>query len=426
MSENGPVSRATVHGDWAPVGVFPTALPIRVHYHDCLSSRGSEPSAVANLPNNPQLSFDCVVVGGGVAGATVALALANRNVRVLVVDEGEDGGEATIQAGALLAPQFSVPLRSPLFSWAMEGFHRFPEYARELYDLQRMDMPVRRKGIFVANLDEAHAEAARGVVEAHVAQGLHAELVEAADAAQSGACTGGAALSYIWFPDASVVPGRLLARALYAALVAKGVSLLQGMRVRRVTGRGGRATGVELAGGNRVAAGSVVIAAGLGTRLVAGLPRQIPVQGEAVHVVRGGTWRPDLRPVLGTPEGAWVARLPNGVGIAAQLGGGLGMGLRPADVAHGSLRSLVASLVGTELNRGTKRSFRGHLPVGGDGLPFAGVDPDVSGLAYATGYGSCGFLLAPVLGEAVARDVLGSTPDTRLLPFRPDRLASCA
>lgn len=378
---------------------------------------------MVNLPNSPHLRFDCVVVGGGVAGATVALALAGRDMSVLVVDEGEEGGEATIQAGALLAPQFSVPLRSPLFPWAMEGFHRFPGYARTLCDPQPLDTPVRRKGIFVANLDEAHAEAASGVVEGHRARGLHAELLEAADATQAGAPAGVGALSYIWFPDAAVLPGRLLSRALYAALFAKGVSLIQGIRVRRVAIRGGRATGVELAGGTRVSAGSVVVAAGLGTHLIAGLPRALPIAAEAVHLVRGGTWRPDLRPVLGTPEGAWVARLPNGVGIAAQLGGGLGTGLRSDDEVHGSLRSIVEALVGPELNRGTKLSFRGRLAVGGDGLPFAGLDPDVTGLAYATAYGACGLLLAPVLGEAVARDLLGSTPDASLLPFRPDRPA---
>lgn len=379
---------------------------------------------MVNLPKKPHLNFDCVVVGGGVAGATVALALANRSVNVLVVDEGEDGGEATIQAGALLAPQFSVPLQSPLFSWAMEGFHRLPGYVRGLCGKGGPDVALRRKGMLVANLDEAHAEAAAGVVERHRARGLHAELVDAADAAQAGAPAGAHAVSYIWFPDVGVLPGRCLARALYASLVAAGVSVIQGLRVRRVAVRGGRTTGVELAGGTHIATASVVVAAGLGTRFIAGLPRPLPMTTEAVHVVRGSTWRPDFRPVMGTPEGAWVARLPNGVGIAAQLGGGLGMGLKPADQAHGSLRAVIETLVGPDLNRGIKQGFRGLLAAGDDGLPIAGRDPEVTGLAYATGYGGCGLLLAPVLGEAVARDLVASRGDDALGPFRADRFAT--
>lgn len=378
---------------------------------------------MAHLSEKPSLGFDCVVVGGGVAGAAVALALAERNVSVAIVDEGEDGGEATIQAGALLAPQYSVPLQSPLFPLAMEGFNSFTEYARGLCGRAGLDIPLRRRGMLVANLDDAHAEAAVHVVARHRARGLHAELVDPADAAQAGAPAGAPAVSYIWFPDAGVLPGRAFARAMYVCLVARGVSLIQGLRVRRITIRSGRTTGVELAGGGRIAAGSVVVAAGLGTRSIAGLPRSIPLATEAVHVVRGATWRPDLRPVIGTPEGVWVARLPNGAGIAAQPGGRLGAGHRSADELHGSLRAALELLVGPELSRGAKRSFRGLLAVGEDGLPVAGRDPEVAGLAYATGYGGCGLLLAPVLGEAVARDLVAPQEDPALLPFGPGRFA---
>lgn len=375
-----------------------------------------------SLPRRQIISFDCVVVGGGVAGAAVALALAERNVSVAIVDEGTGGGEATVLAGALLAPQYSVPTSSALFPMALDGFRRFAGFARHLEERGGLEVPFRRTGMLVANLDEAHAEAAHGVVKRHRALHLGAEIVQPDDAAQAGAAVSTSAVSYIWFPEAGVVPGFALARALCSALVRRGVSLVQGRRVRRVALQGGRVIGVELAGGSRIAAGQVVVCAGLGTPSIAGLPRALPLATEAVHVVRGTTWRPRLKAVVGTPEGAWVARLPSGVGIAAQLGGGLRPQPRPSDAIHDALHGSVEALVGRRPERSERRSYRGLLSLGRDGLPIAGADGEVQGLAYAVGYGGSGILLAPVLGGAVADEVLG-TPAAALQPLRVDRFA---
>jgi len=143
---------------------------------------------------------------------------------------------------------------------------------------------------------------------------------------------------------------------------------------------------------------------------------------DAIHVLRGTTWRPRLGPILGTPEGSWVARLPTGVGIAAQLGGGLGTGHRAADEVHGLLHATVDALLG-EVSQGGRRSYRGLLAVGKDRLPIVGRDPDVDGLAYAVAYGACGLLLAPALADAVAADLLSPSLTRSPEAFRPGRFA---
>ena len=380
---------------------------------------------MVSLPARPPLplSFDCVVVGGGVAGAAVALALSDRGASVAIVDEGTGGGEATILAGALLAPQFSVPVSSPVFPVAADGFRRFGDHVRDLESRSGLKVPFRRTGMLVANLDEAHAEAAEQIVLRHRARHLDAEIVSPDEAAQAGAPPRTSAVSYVWFPEAGVVQGFVLAQALQATLARAGVSLIQGQRVSAVTVQGGCVTGVELVGGSRIAAGSVVVAAGLGTPSLAGLPRPLPMGTQAVHVIRGTTWRPEVRPVVGIPEGAWVARLPTGGGIAAQLGGGLRPQPRPPEDIHVSLDRTIELLVGPGPERRERQEYRGLVALGGDGLPVAGVDPEVRGLAYASGYGGCGILLAQVIAEALATDLLES-PSACLHPFRANRFSA--
>ena len=48
---------------------------------------------------------DVIVIGAGVIGLAVARALAQRNLRVVVLERGEPGREASWAAAGMLAPQ---------------------------------------------------------------------------------------------------------------------------------------------------------------------------------------------------------------------------------------------------------------------------------------------------------------------------------
>src|SRR5699024_10597946 len=58
----------------------------------------------------------------------------------------------------------------------------------------------------------------------------------------------------------------------------------------------------------------------------------------------------------------------------------------------------------------------GIRPMGDDNLPIAGEVPDRSGLSTMTGYGAGGLTLGPLLGDAVARSILGN-PAPELTAF---------
>ena len=84
----------------------------------------------------------------------------------------------------------------------------------------------------------------------------------------------------------------------------------------------------------------------------------------------------------------------------------------------------MVSLLPRLKNLRVRRAWRGLYPMTPDGSPLVGWSSDVGGLLHATGMCGQGLMLAPGVGELVARLVAGQTTETdRLIlkEFAPDR-----
>jgi glycine/D-amino acid oxidase-like deaminating enzyme len=74
-------------------------------------------------------SADLVVVGGGIAGLTTALAATERGLSVVVIDEprlGAASRAALVVALARLAPPAGLRLRARFAEWQAMGWDREP------------------------------------------------------------------------------------------------------------------------------------------------------------------------------------------------------------------------------------------------------------------------------------------------------------
>ena len=77
---------------------------------------------------------DVLVVGGGLAGLSAALELAQRGAKVVVVNR--DGGEsASLAAGGMLAPQAERLEAGPYLDLCQESRAMYPEWAAKLEEL---------------------------------------------------------------------------------------------------------------------------------------------------------------------------------------------------------------------------------------------------------------------------------------------------
>src|SRR5215467_2729664 len=90
-------------------------------------------------------TWDVIVVGGGIIGLSLSIALRKRGARVLVVERGEPGREATYAAAGMLVDcAAETPLAlQPL---AITSARMYPEFAHELQDESGVDVDLREDG----------------------------------------------------------------------------------------------------------------------------------------------------------------------------------------------------------------------------------------------------------------------------------------
>src|ERR1700730_12478068 len=100
-----------------------------------------------NKTFRPNTSADVVIIGGGVIGLTIARALAQRDVReIMLIERGQPGAEASWAAGGILAPQVEVDRADDFFRLACASRDLYPEFADALRAETGVDVELAMTG----------------------------------------------------------------------------------------------------------------------------------------------------------------------------------------------------------------------------------------------------------------------------------------
>src|SRR5436190_13056782 len=125
------------------------------------------------------LDSDVLVVGGGVMGCGVAWRLAQRGVRVTVVERGIPGAEASSAAAGMVAAQGEAERPGPMLALGLRSRALYSDLAVELREATGIDIGYERSGLLVLGFDEADERALAARHAWQSAQGLSAELLSA-------------------------------------------------------------------------------------------------------------------------------------------------------------------------------------------------------------------------------------------------------
>lgn len=370
-----------------------------------------------------------VIVGGGVIGRSCAWETASRGLSVTVVDPTPGRGASWVAAG-MLAPVTETTFgEEDLVRLLVEAAERWPDFASRLAASADLDVGYRRCGTVVAAVDSADREVVDRLLTYQQELGLPAARLSASECrrlvpALSPSVRGGAEV-----PGDHQVDNRRLVRALEAACERAQVMEVADRADAVLLGPDGSATGVSLAGGGRVEARAVVLAAGVGTDGIGGLPEGTlpsvrPVKGHVLRL-RGPADRPLLeRTVRGLVHGRPCYLVPRTDGSVVVGATSEERGFDwtvQAGAVHALLddaRSLVPGVDELEL----VECIAGLRPGSPDNAPFVGPT-SVAGLAVATGHFRNGILLTPVTAEAIASWLVGEGVPPPLDRFGVERLA---
>ena len=360
---------------------------------------------------------DVAIVGGGAVGAACARSAAARGLHVAIFEPGPDPAAASPASAGMLAAQIE-PTDDALVGLSVRARDLYEPLAPALRETTGIDIGFWRAGIAAVAFDDAASGRLKEDAARQRQAGLRCDWLEADEVRERWPGAAPDCRGALFAPEDAAVDPQGLTRACLADARRLGAAL-HPEQVMLVDTGNGRARGVVTRGG-RTTAEHVVLAAGVWTPQIAGVPRPLPV--EPVRGQMAATaWPPDTpAAILYHDRGYVLAR--GGDAVLGTTMEHAGFDCRVtneglAQIFRGAVRLLPALL-----NQAVQRMWAGLRPVTADGRPIVGPDSDVERLWYAAGHGRNGILLAALTGEIIADLVTKGETDVDVSPLSVTRL----
>jgi glycine oxidase len=347
-------------------------------------------------------TYDVVIVGGGIIGGSIAFDLAERDLRVAVLDRQELMGEASWAAAGMLSPAPDCPAAIPLIPLGRASLALYPEFIEGVEDTSGLRTGYRTGGaIEVICRGDAERELST-LVALHHGLGLACDPLPLDEARIMEPALGRDARAAALLPDECSIEPRALASAVLAAAASAGAALCPGVEVISLAHDGKKCAGVKTSSGEVFHSAQVVLAAGCWSSQIpeaAPYAPTIPVRGQMAALRHCGT---PIRHVLRSERGYLVPR-----GLESPQTVVVGSTIENAGyekrVTSGGVEKILsaANELAPELAKAEIiETWCGLRPGTPDQLPILGP-VDVDGLVFATGHYRNGILLAPVTAKLI-------------------------
>ena len=370
-------------------------------------------------------SFDIVVVGGGLVGASTAFHLAELSNRtVALVERGQICSGGTASSCAIVRTHYSVPSNVALTVQSLKIFDYFPTYL----DDPEAESGFVRSGYLIladegATSDKLNANLRMQEAFAETHAVSHGEALELHPLLD---LTGIDAVGYE--PHSGYADPYLTTSGFERAARRRGVTVMVDQQVERLRTDGMRVTGVETNRGV-IHAGSVVCAIGPWTHMLTdplGIETHLEVSRHTVLTLRTDDSYGRLLPVIKdlSTENKMYFR-PSTGGVVLVGTGDYGDPIVDPDAMSEALDEDFVLLQGGQIaqripsfaDAALADSWVGAYDITPDCNPVLGAPAGWEQLVLAYGFSGHGFKLAPAVGKILAQTVLGETPDVDIAAY---------
>jgi glycine oxidase len=370
---------------------------------------GSSAPAGSSAYNAHVKSWDVIICGGGIIGLSLSIALHKRGAKVLVVERGEPGREASHAAAGMLA-DCTLETPAALQPLATASARRYPEFVLELQDESGVDVDLRDQGTLVFPPPE-HVHERPGFTTASLLPSPIREFEPALAEPNRPA---------FYLKERSVDPRALTTAALKAARH-RGVDISSGTSVTSLLIADGRLAGVHT-DKTHYRAPVVVNCAGAWAGRIP--PQHLPtrpVKGQMLALVAP---HHVVRHVVRAPEVYIVPRSDGRILIGATVEEAGYDKRTDSDTIHRMHQAAIRMVPALE-NARVLEAWAGLRPGTPDALPILGTTA-TPGYFVATGHFRDGILLAPITAHLMAQLITGVEPDFALEPFSAARFSKAA
>jgi len=353
-----------------------------------------------------KVAYDSIIAGGGIIGASIAWRLAQGGLRVLLIDAGRVGAEASSAGAGMLAPGGEVEGHQPWNDLALESLRLYPGFVAELEEETGCRIDFQRLGAVELAFSRDEWSAIQARAERQAALGIPSCPLEARDLAQHSPLARPDVAGALFYPQDALVDPRDIMTALRVACLARNVEIREGEAVAAIRPRDG-VVRVETSADTFEAAVCVLAAGAWSSQIpVDGqtLPRAFPVRG---HLIGYHVESHSLGPML-RHGSTYLLQRSGGLLIAGTSSehAGFDRALDPAVVAdiHRRAAEVAPRLSGcppAEQWVGFRPGVDGHSPL----IGRAGD----TGLWLAYGHYRNGILMAPATARRVAHGIMANS-----------------
>jgi glycine/D-amino acid oxidase-like deaminating enzyme len=376
------------------------------------------------------MSFaDVVIVGGGIEGAAAAWALSQRGVTdVVVAERSTVASGMTGKSSGIVRCHYGVTSLAAMAAVGLEVF----EKAEEIFGT---DIGFRQTG-YVVGVGEPNVENLRKSLAAQRAVGVQTEEIGRSEVARLWPFADLAPFAaFGWEARGGYGDAYMTAQAFAASARAAGVRIRQGTTVTELSVSGDRVTGVRLADGSEISAGTVVVATGVWTKPFLtpyGVDVPIRVVREQIVTIAPGV---DSTATASLPVFSDLVSLQY---VRPEVGGDILFGnsdlsdVEEADPdnylnrATDTFVDLTVDKVGTRFpgfaDAAVSSSYAGCYDVTPDWNPVISTT-GLDGLVVAAGFSGHGFKIAPAVGRLIADLVVDGHSNDPRIPHSDFRLS---
>lgn len=375
------------------------------------------------------MKSEVAVIGGGVIGLSCAWKLAQKGVKVLLLERGELAKEASWTAGGMIAPGSEAIHASDndiaMSSLCHQSRNLYADFAANLLDQTGIDVELSLSGA-KSTFDDWRTPGILilGEKDNAISWSSKSELFNVSSLPFLAPETHD--LPALWLPDEGQVDNRKLTVALAQAARQSGVQIWEDAPVQRIVCDENKVSYIESAAGN-VVAEKVLLCAGSWSGQIDGLPKSCvppvrPVAGQMLALRPAG----DIdRIIYAKPDMYLIPRRDGRLVVGSsveELGFHKHTTAEHAERKFREAGTIVPALRDSEI----VEHWCGFRPAAPDELPILGKS-EIENLYIATGHHRNGILLAPVTADLMVDNILsGASIDAAFSPLRFAKTAATA